>query len=55
MKQRVSTCFICGKEAAAPFLPFCSARCKQLDLGNWLSGRYSIPATDQTPDNEEEE
>lgn len=27
-----------GKEA-----PFCSARCKMLDLGAWASERYRIP------------
>jgi len=25
-------------------LPFCSPRCRLLDLGNWASGRYAIPA-----------
>ena len=25
-----------------PF-PFCSARCRDVDLGNWLTGRYVIP------------
>jgi len=24
-------------------LPFCSSRCKLIDLGNWLDGRYRIP------------
>ena len=24
-------------------LPFCSARCKLVDLGNWLGERYAIP------------
>jgi endogenous inhibitor of DNA gyrase (YacG/DUF329 family) len=23
-------------------LPFCSPRCKLLDLGNWLTGRYVV-------------
>ena len=26
----------------APFLPFCSERCKLLDLGAWLDGAYKI-------------
>ena len=26
----------------APFLPFCSERCKLLDLGAWLDGDYKI-------------
>jgi endogenous inhibitor of DNA gyrase (YacG/DUF329 family) len=25
-----------------PFRPFCSERCKMIDLDNWLSGRYRI-------------
>ncbi|MCA9601626.1 MAG: DNA gyrase inhibitor YacG [Myxococcales bacterium] len=25
------------------FFPFCSARCRQLDLGNWLDERYRVP------------
>jgi endogenous inhibitor of DNA gyrase (YacG/DUF329 family) len=25
------------------FRPFCSARCKRLDLLNWLEGRYNLP------------
>ncbi|HXU99934.1 MAG TPA: DNA gyrase inhibitor YacG [Caulobacteraceae bacterium] len=35
-------CPICGKEAAAEFRPFCSARCADVDLNRWLSGLYSI-------------
>jgi uncharacterized protein len=23
--------------------PFCSQRCRDVDLGNWLTGKYSIP------------
>ena len=27
--------------------PFCSERCRLLDLGNWLDGRYRIASTDE--------
>jgi endogenous inhibitor of DNA gyrase (YacG/DUF329 family) len=27
-----------------PYRPFCSERCKLIDLDNWLSERYRIPA-----------
>lgn len=27
-----------------PFFPFCSERCKLIDLGRWLDGKYQIPA-----------
>jgi endogenous inhibitor of DNA gyrase (YacG/DUF329 family) len=30
-----------------PFKPFCSERCRQIDLGAWASERYQIP-TDET-------
>lgn len=25
------------------FRPFCSERCKLIDLGDWAEGRYAIP------------
>lgn len=36
-------CPICGKPAVEAFAPFCSARCKDIDLNRWLSGVYVIP------------
>ncbi|MDR3416697.1 MAG: DNA gyrase inhibitor YacG [Nevskia sp.] len=31
-------------DAQNPWRPFCSERCKLIDLGNWLEGRYTLPA-----------
>jgi endogenous inhibitor of DNA gyrase (YacG/DUF329 family) len=31
-------------EAPTDARPFCSARCKLVDLGSWLSGDYRVPA-----------
>ncbi len=38
-------CPICRKpvDKQSPLLPFCSERCKLIDLGNWASERYRIP------------
>jgi endogenous inhibitor of DNA gyrase (YacG/DUF329 family) len=39
-------CPRCGKEtesAGNPYRPFCSERCKLIDLDNWISGAYRIP------------
>ncbi|MGZ6022132.1 MAG: DNA gyrase inhibitor YacG [Rhizomicrobium sp.] len=36
-------CPVCGKPRDANFRPFCSKRCKDLDLARWLSGEYAIP------------
>ena len=37
-------CPICKKpvQRTEPFIPFCSERCKLIDLGNWSSGKYVI-------------
>ena len=42
----MSVCPTCKKEIASestqgPF-PFCSARCKKVDLYHWLTGEYRI-------------
>ena len=30
----------------SPF-PFCSDRCRLIDLGRWLDGKYQIPVVDE--------
>ncbi len=37
-------CPICKKDvdAGGDFFPFCSERCKIIDLGNWASEKYVI-------------
>ena len=40
-------CPTCKKEVVwneAPFRPFCSERCKLIDLGEWISEGYRISA-----------
>ena len=39
-------CPICGQPPDAAFAPFCSARCKQVDLGRWLNEVYIVPGED---------
>lgn len=39
-------CPECGKPSARDTYPFCSVRCKNVDLNRWLSGAYVIPARD---------
>ena len=50
-------CPRCGRPAAfAPenkWRPFCSERCRTIDLGNWGNERYRVPAEDAKPDEEE--
>jgi uncharacterized protein len=40
-------CPLCKREVeweGNAYRPFCSERCKLIDLDNWLSGRYRIAA-----------
>ena len=46
-------CPICGKPSQAASRPFCSDRCRDVDLNRWLSGSYAIPArADEDDDND---
>lgn len=49
-------CPICKKEVAvgSPEFPFCSERCRLVDLGNWASGKYVIPGPEQPPPDPDE-
>ena len=53
-------CPICrkGVQPDDPFVPFCSDRCRIIDLGNWASEKYVIPVAvnpEEVPDIPEEE
>lgn len=52
-KSPVVACPQCGKEVVwdtvvSPFRPFCSERCKLIDLGQWAEGKYSIPLEEKS-------
>lgn len=36
----------------APLFPFCSQRCKLIDLGAWLDAEYRIPSESQSDESE---
>jgi uncharacterized protein len=50
------SCPICGKPAASPGpsspFPFCSPRCRLVDLGKWLGEEYRVPAEPAHPEGE---
>ncbi len=46
MNNKTVKCPICGKDSVwedNPFRPFCSERCRLIDLGKWASEDYRIP------------
>lgn len=50
-------CSICERAFdtdSSKFMPFCSLRCKTIDMGRWLGEKYSVPY-ERTEDDEEED
>jgi endogenous inhibitor of DNA gyrase (YacG/DUF329 family) len=48
-------CPICEEpllEAERRHRPFCSARCRQVDLGRWLGGEYALPSEEPVGDDD---
>ncbi len=49
-------CPICKSPVTEPqpnkptHFPFCSDRCKLIDLGRWLDGKYQIPVVEADED-----
>lgn len=44
-KQLIVKCRTCGEPSPwydNPHRPFCSERCRLIDLGNWADGRYTV-------------
>ena len=46
--EAMAACPICRKSVQAraknASFPFCSERCRQVDLGKWLNEEYALPA-----------
>lgn len=59
--QRFMKCPICKKEVKLgdPEMPFCSERCRLIDLGMWSAEEYRIPGpsveTAPKPEDEDDE
>ena len=43
MEVKCPTCQRAIEWTQAPYRPFCSERCRLIDLGGWLSERNAIP------------
>lgn len=53
-KPRMVSCPHCGKsvvwDTGNPYRPFCSERCKMIDLGAWASESYRVPVAENKED-----
>ena len=52
-KPSGKACPICGKPAIEAAKPFCSDRCRDVDLNRWLSGSYVVPGRPEADEDEE--
>ena len=58
MKQRYVICPRCKEKALYskdnPFRPFCSERCKLIDLGAWADESYRVPSAENSTESMDE-
>ncbi|KAA0971700.1 DNA gyrase inhibitor YacG [Aureimonas fodinaquatilis] len=47
-------CPECSRPSVRATYPFCSPRCKAVDLNRWLSGSYVIPGSEEEPSTPED-
>jgi hypothetical protein len=52
-KRQAKSCPICGKPSNEAATPFCSDRCRDVDLNRWLSGSYAIAGKPQDDEDAE--
>jgi len=51
-RRKTRQCPICGKPAQEATRPFCSSRCRDVDLNRWLSGNYVVPGSENDEEDE---
>jgi len=53
-RLKTSRCRTCKKpiELEGQYFPFCSERCRLVDLGRWLDGSYAVPIAESPEDDE---
>jgi len=52
LHPRCPTCRAAVAWATNPHRPFCSQRCRMIDLGAWAAERYRVPG-ERVPDDDE--
>ncbi|TMH62155.1 MAG: DNA gyrase inhibitor YacG [Betaproteobacteria bacterium] len=56
-QMRAVACPSCGAlvewKKESPFRPFCSERCRLIDLGAWAAESYRVPVDDQKADRDD--
>ena len=58
LKKLIVKCSHCSLEFnyyASEYRPFCSERCKMIDLGHWLQENYKVPSEGPSGEEDTEE
>lgn len=53
--QKRPRCPICGRPRVQRYRPFCSARCRDVDLARWFGEAYAVPAVEPGYDADDED
>jgi endogenous inhibitor of DNA gyrase (YacG/DUF329 family) len=51
--RQTPRCPICRRPRVHEYRPFCSARCRDVDLGRWFGEAYRVPAAEPGDDHGE--
>lgn len=51
--SKSAACQICGKPRVQAFRPFCSKRCRNVDLARWIDGAYRVPVVETEPEDDD--
>lgn len=58
IQKKDISCPLCGKKNTwnddNPFRPFCSERCKLIDLGEWADEKRRVPGDPEDPEDHNE-
>ncbi|MBT4880265.1 MAG: DNA gyrase inhibitor YacG [Alphaproteobacteria bacterium] len=46
-QKKASLCPTCKSPSSPQFAPFCTKRCREVDLGHWLTGSYYIAGAEK--------
>jgi uncharacterized protein len=53
--RKIVPCPECRRPSHREHYPFCSDRCRNVDLNRWLKGSYAIPVADDESKADDEE
>ena len=51
--RKAPRCPICGRPRVQRYRPFCSSRCRDVDLARWFGEAYAVPAVEPGYDEED--